>query len=130
MRSALVVVGVTLVVAACVHVSKTVLNPAMVLRPVPPEQVRIIRDSTDLVGLEYERVAILRAAGDHRSADEEDLYKALRKEAGKLGANAVIYTPPTDPTTGQKVFTLLLFHEGAEREVEVLAIRVWNPNWD
>jgi len=128
------VVASLLMVAACVPVTTTMLNPFAQFAPVEPERVRIFTDTAELAEYDYERVAILNASGDFKWVGEEDLYKAIREKAGAIGANAVLLASQMDPSPEEKVcavLTLVLtgYGSAADRKAEFIAIFVRNPDW-
>jgi hypothetical protein len=103
-------------------------NPFANFPPVEPERVRIFTDTTELAEYDYERVAVLNASGDYKWINDEDMYEAIRKKAGEIGANAVLYVQAQDPTTEEKVWNILV-RMPADRKAEVVAIFVRNPDW-
>lgn len=83
-------------VSACVSSRSTRIGTAPIRPAVEVEQVVIYRTSDQVEG-RYEEVALLNADGDHTFANEERLYKSLRKEAAELGANAIILEEVIEP---------------------------------
>ena len=121
MRNLVPLVGLTLVISACVTVNKTVLDQSFVAAPVPKEDVHIYLPGDEVP--EHTRIAILHAEGDVDLTDESDMIDKLREEAGKLGANAIIMGELKDPGTGAMVANAILGTD-AERKGQAIAIFV------
>lgn len=85
-----------LAVSACVSSRSTRIGTAPIRPAVEAEQVIIYR-TAEQVEARYDEVALLNAAGDHTFANEERLYKSLRKEAADLGANGIILDEVIEP---------------------------------
>ncbi|MDX1675413.1 MAG: hypothetical protein R3314_11520 [Longimicrobiales bacterium] len=77
-----------LAASGCVHMSRDVLVDRS-SHPVPQEDVRVVFDDDDIPE-GCERIAYLLASASTELADENDVMKKFRKEAGKLGANLVM----------------------------------------
>lgn len=86
----------TLLLEACVSARATRLGTAPIRPAIDPEQVVIYRTADQVEG-RYQEVAILTARGAHTFAEEERLYKHMRIEAAKIGANAIILDSVTEP---------------------------------
>ena len=114
-----------LLVAACVSVSKSVLDPYFQARPFAEEDVLIYGPSDSLPV--HVRVAILEAEGDRSYTDRTDLLNSLRKEAGKLGANAIIWGGTEDAGTGARVSEFLF---GTPADHSSRAIAIYIPSLD
>ncbi len=82
------VLAVTLVLGltSCVTVGKTVLMPD--LPPTSEESVQVFLPGDPVP--EHDRVAILTADFNDSMSDNSDVLNKLRKEAAKLGANAIV----------------------------------------
>ena len=91
------------------------------LPPVDPEQVVIYYHAAEIPG-EYDKVSDIRlwARG---SQDEAELEDALRKTAGKLGANGVLYHGTDDSWTGPKAAGVAAA-KGMRGEIVVIAVFV------
>ena len=92
--------------AACQQVKVSNLGPAPARPPLPTASVRLFY-SREAVPFRYDEIALLSMDADWLADDREDIYRALRKRAGEIGANAVIVAPIADPTTGEKVAAVL-----------------------
>jgi hypothetical protein len=117
-RSA-ILASMILLLAGCVSVNKTVLNRQYMTQPVAKEDVHVFF-STDTLP-PHERIAILNAKGDEAMTDEADMIDKMRKEAGKLGANAIVLNEVREPSTGAKVASAVL-GTTANRKGTALAI--------
>ena len=115
--------GLTVLLATCVSVSKSVLMDRSAF-PVPKEEVYVFVDA-DEIPESCERVAILHASGDQDLTDEGEMLDKLREEAGKLGANAVQLQSMEEAGTGERIADAL-FETGADRDADAIAL--WCPN--
>jgi hypothetical protein len=104
-RAKWMIMPMMILLSGCVSVNKSVLDRSFAQRPVPQEDVRVFFANDPLP--EHIRVAILRASGDSGFTNEGQMIDALRKEAGKLGANAVVLDEVREPGTGEKVVNAL-----------------------
>lgn len=119
MRAARWLVGLVLLLAACVSVNKSILDRSMMDSPVARDDVHVYLPGDTLP--EYRRIAILTAEGDVDTTDEGQMIDKLRQEAGKLGANAIILGDMDDPGTGARVAKALL-GTSANRKTQAIAI--------
>lgn len=93
------VLGLTLATAGCLHVHKSIVDASFKARPVAPEDVAVYH-VTGPAPPTHTVVALLDAEGDSpRTGDFVDIEGRLRAEAGKLGANAIIVQWIVDRTT-------------------------------
>ncbi len=83
-----------LILIGCVRVNKTLLNPSPTDKLFIQSEVRVYFESDEIP--EYTRVAFLAGKGND-FADESDFIEKFKKEAGKLGANAIILEDIADP---------------------------------
>lgn len=107
--------------SACVSVGKSVLDTSFQARPVAEEDVFVYVTGDSVP--EHTRVAMLDAKGNTDWTDEGDLLNKLRQEAGKLGANAIIWGETEDAGTGARVAQALL-GTSANRTTTAIAIYV------
>ena len=122
MRKSLIV-STLLLMLGCVSVQVTPIGKGTAGRPqVPTNQVAIYRTASQVPG-KYEEVALLTATGDYDLTNEAQMYAAFRKNAGQVGANAVILDATSEPTTGAKVANLFL-GTTADRRGKAIAIYV------
>ena len=112
---------VSLALAACVSVNKSILAPNPTGRTFQMEEVYVYLGQDTVP--EHTRLAILNAHGDTDVTDESDLIDKLREEAGKLGANAIILDEIEEPGTGARIAAAILDVE-TERQTQALAIYV------
>jgi hypothetical protein len=105
-RKTWMILPIMILLAGCVSVNKSVLDRSFAQRPVAPENVRVFFADDPLP--DHIRVAILRASGDSGFTNEGQMIDALRKEAGKLGANAIVLDELREPGTGERVMNALL----------------------
>ena len=113
---------VVLLVASCVTVSKSVLDPSFQSAPVPKEEVDVLLASFgDEVPADCTRVAILHASGPEAWTEEGDMIDKLRDEAGKLGANTLFVQNMEDPGAGERIVSALLDEE-PDRDSAALAL--------
>ena len=121
MKARPVLLGAVLLLSACVTVSKSVLDRSFMGARVPMEDVHVYLPGDELP--EHTRVAILNAEGDEDMTDAGQMIDELRKEAGKLGANAIVLGEIQDPGTGEKVASAIL-GTSANRKTQAIAIFV------
>ena len=106
---------------ACVSVGKSVLDTSYQANRVERDDV-FVYVAGDSVP-EHTRIALLDAKGNTDWTDEGDLLNKLRDEAGKLGANAIIWGDTEDAGTGARVAQALL-GTSANRSTTAIAIYV------
>lgn len=108
--------------AACVHVSKSVLSESYMGNPLPPGEVTVwLASLNDSIPANCERVAILHASGAQDYTNEGQIFDKLREEAGKLGANAVYVQNMEDAGTGERVVDAI-FGTGSDRDSDAVAL--------
>jgi len=115
-----VAIGLT---TACVSVNAVRLGNAPIRPEVPPEEVAIYRTPDQVPG-EYEEVALLSAHGESTWTDESDMFHAMRRKAGKLGANAIVLEAIKEPSAATKIVGEVL-GTGSERKGRAVAIYVF-----
>lgn len=103
------------VLSGCVHVSKDVLMDRSD-QPVPRENVQVFL-AGDEVPAACERVAYLHASASEDFSNEGKVLDKFRKEAGKLGANAV----SVRQAYGGSRPSSSLFDSGSDREYDAEA---------
>lgn len=106
MKAWIVLAGVALTALACVTVNKSILDRSFVDSPVPMDSVHVYLPGDEVP--EHTRVAILNAEGDTDVTDEGEMIDALREEAGKLGANAIVLGDLEEPGLGEEVVAAFL----------------------
>ncbi len=74
---------------ACMSVSKTVLDTSFQPNPIAEEDVVVYVAGDNIP--EHTRVATLEGKSDETWTNEKLLRNKMRKEAGQLGANAIIW---------------------------------------
>ncbi|MFH1765977.1 MAG: hypothetical protein ABIF09_17455 [Gemmatimonadota bacterium] len=121
MKALFSLLGLTLVLVACVSVNKSILERSFMSAPVPKEAVHVYLAGDEVP--EHTRIAILNAKGDVDLTDEGQMIDKLREEAGKLGANAIVMGELADPGTGAKVAQAIL-GTSANRKTQAIAIFV------
>ena len=112
---------VTLLVTSCVTTDVTRMNNKTYPR-VHPNDVQIFLSKEDIKS-EFEYVALIFSEGNTNWTGKDDLIKKSRREAGKLGANAIIISGIDEPSSGAKVAGEV-FGTGTERQGEIVAIRL------
>ena len=126
MKKAFLVVMVLvflIIIIACVQTNVIRLGPQASRPVVPPDQVMIYRTADQVPG-KYEEIALITAKGSAGWTNEEMMFKELRKRAGKLGANGIIFDALSEPSAGAKIAGAFL-GVGAERQGKVIAIFVF-----
>ena len=122
MAKSLLVVLLVLVTAACVSVNKSIITPNPTGVVFAKDSVQVF-SSTDSIP-SHTQVAILDAKDvDDWMTNMEDVIDELRKEAGKLGANAIILQETHDPGVLESA-ALAYFWLGAHHTGRAIAIYV------
>jgi len=111
------------VLAACVTTQALRLGTPTSRPPVPWQDV-VVYASADKVPGNYEEIALLSSTGNTALTSEKTMWNSMRKEAGKLGANAIILDAMSEPSAGAKVAAAFLLGTGAERKGKAIAIYV------
>lgn len=112
---------------ACVHTKATLVNPsAQQYPPVPPDSVIILTAESELDTLTFARIAIIEATGSGEWTTQTGMLEAMRRKAGKMGANAILMPAINEPGAGAKVAAAFL-GTGTERKGQVVALRVLGP---
>ena len=111
--------GAVLLLTGCVTVNTSLLTDAYKANPVPGIDVHVFFADDSVP--DHERVAILYAEGSDDFTDQAEMIDELRKEAGKLGANAIILKNLKEPGTGERVASVV-FGISSERRGEAIAI--------
>jgi len=104
----------------CVTARATMLTPD---RPPPvPENEVTIYLTADEVPPECVRIALIHASGDVDMTNEQQMFTAARRRAGKVGANAIVLGSMRDPRMDTRVAAELL-GISAERKGEMIGYR-------
>jgi hypothetical protein len=118
---------IAVLITACVQTKYTLVNPGGAkYDPVPPDEVWLVTSETELDTLQYVRLAIIEATGSGEWTNQTGMLDAIRKQAGKLGANAVLLPQINEPGAGAKV-AAAVFGTGTQRKGSAIAIRVIGP---
>ena len=107
--------------ADCVSTQAVRLGDGPYRPEVPWNQVIVYRTADQVPG-KYEEIALISAKGDSIWTGEEQMYKEMKKKAGKLGANAIILDAMSEPSQGAQVVSYWLLGIGGERRGKALAI--------
>ena len=95
-------------------------------RPVAANLVRVFFDEATVTGA-YERIALLSTHARWDKADPLAIVTALKTEAGRLGANAVVLAPIDDPEGGRRLAALVVPGVG---EIAGSALAIYRPPSD
>ena len=109
--------------AGCVKTTVTPFTGVASYGVVSPESVMVYRDP-GLIPAPYKELGVVSAHGDFTTFGEADIVKALRVEAGKLGANGLLLAEIKSPRGAGKVAGVLFGGEHALRRGQALAIRI------
>lgn len=118
----LVVVFGCVALGGCVSTNVTRLGAPVNYAPVAVDSVVVYRTAAQVPG-RYEEIALLNSAGATDWTDEAQMVRSMRKEAAKLGANAIILDAMSEPGAGAKV-AASIFGTSAERKGRAIAIRI------
>lgn len=116
--------ALALLLTACVTTNSSRLATTSENRPLLlPKDVALYRVASQ-VPRRYEEVALLNSTGDSGFTDESAMFESMKKEAGKVGANAVIVDALSEPSGGAKV-AAAIFGVSAQRKGKALAIWIF-----
>ena len=124
-RAGLAALTLTLALGACVRTQSAPLSAHAERAALPPDSVIVYATAAD-APQQHEPVARLEVEGDWLLANDARLIQALRVEAGRVGANAVVLSARHDPSTASKLGDVLIGNQLAMRRAEALA--VWVPS--
>ena len=108
--------------SACISTNAVRLGEPGQFAPVDPDSVKVFLKEEDVKG-DFDKVALINAEGNYTYANDERMINAMRKKAGKLGANAIILGEFKDPSTVEKIADAVI-GVGGEKKAKVLAIRL------
>lgn len=123
LKKCFVLLACLIILGACVSVNAVRLGPSGSRPPVPAEDVVIYRTADQVPG-EYEEIALLNAEGSSTWTNEANMIEAMRKKAGKMGANGIILDAISEPGAGAKVAGAI-FGVSVERKGKAVAIFVF-----
>lgn len=122
-RRRLGILAFSVLTACAPRTTVTPLGSAPRAAPLPADSVTIYRQPSEVPG-PYTQIAIVSARGDFTTVSATRIVRALRKEAGRLGANALLLGDVAAPAGARKVGGLLFGGSLALREGQAVAIRV------
>lgn len=120
---AFIIVLISISIIGCVTTKAVKLGSGPDRPPVPWEKVIVYRTADQVPG-DYEEIALLTSTGESMWTNEEQMWKSMKKKAGKLGANAIILDAMSEPSAGAKVASAFLGVGGAERKGKAIAIYI------
>ena len=129
MRVPTMLAACSLTLTGCLAVSTTQLGRPHVgydRPPFPAEKVAVYRTADQVPG-PYEEVALVHATGPLSWTTESGMYRKMREEAGRLGANAIILERVPEPTIPEKIVITEL-NVDIGREGRAVAIYVLPPD--
>lgn len=115
------VVGVFLFFS-CVHTQLTRLSEEE-YPEVQPDDVMVYFSPSEIKG-EYEKLGIIHAQGEGSWTNEHQMLETVRKKAGGIGANGVVWGDINEPSSGAKIAGAL-FGTGTTRRGQFVAIYVY-----
>ncbi|MEP7294161.1 MAG: hypothetical protein ABI835_20405 [Chloroflexota bacterium] len=73
--------------------------------------MQVFQKEDDVTG-KYDKVTLITAEGNYSYANDERMVKAMKKKAGKLGANAIVLGEFKDPSTAGRTdrLSFTMFH--------------------
>ena len=107
----------SVLITSCVSTEAVRLGNGPIRPPVPWDKVIIYRTADQVPG-KYEEVSILSSKEDSIWTNEEQMYKEMRKKAGKLGANAIVGVDIDYEVLGQGGNMLMVTASGTAVTVE------------
>ena len=124
MSMGLLLAATMMCASGCVVTNASRLSTSSENRPlVLPQDVALYRTASQ-VPRRYEEVALLNSSGDANYTNEAKMFESMKKEAGKVGANAVVLDALSEPGAGAKV-AAAIFGVSAQRKGKALAIWVF-----
>jgi hypothetical protein len=108
--------------SACISTNAVRLGEPGRFPAVHEDSVRVFLTEADVKG-DFDKVALINAEGNYTYATDEKMINAMKKKAGKLGANAIILGEFKDPSTVEKIADAVI-GVGGEKKAKVLAIRL------
>jgi hypothetical protein len=121
-RRTTVLLAFLLLLGGCINTSAVRLGAPGQYAPVAEQDVKVFLKEED-VEQEFEKLALISAEGDYSYANDERMINAMKKKAGKLGANAIILGEFREPSTVEKIADAIV-GVGGEKTGQVLAIRL------
>jgi len=112
----------SMLIWGCVHAGLT-LTTGQARPPIAPDEVKIYENAAKVPG-KYEEVGIITANGDYVHTDVAEMYKAMRQEAAKFGANGVILGEVVEPETSGRIIHSITGY-GGDRAGKATAIYVF-----
>lgn len=112
--------------AGCVSTSVTHLDSGVRLAPTTPDAVVLYRSASQVPG-PYREIALLDSSGDVDLTSPAQMYKSMREQAAKIGANGVILGEVINPSSGAQVASWV-FGTPADRRTQAVAIFVTAPS--
>ncbi len=131
MKTSVAAVAIAAVcLTACVSTNATMLGASATgAKPVAmvtdPAAIAIYRTPDQVPG-KYTEVALLNSTGDSNYTTEKGMFKSMRKQAAKVGANGIILDNVKEPGSGAKV-AAAIFGVSAQRKGQSIAIVVEKP---
>jgi hypothetical protein len=116
------ILALMLSLSACISTNAVRLGQPGQFPEVHQDSVRVFLTEAD-VKEDFDKVALINAEGNYTYATDEKMINAMRKKAGKLGANAIILGEFKDPSTVEKIADAVI-GVGGEKKAKVLAIRL------
>lgn len=105
MRVPTTLAACSLTLVGCLSVHSTQLGPPRLVQDRPlvaAEDVAIYREADQVPG-DYEEVGLLHATGSLSWSTESEMYRKMREEAARLGANAIILVPMPELSVREKI---------------------------
>lgn len=109
-----------LILSGCITTDVAVMSSKK-YEPVAAENVRVFLYQED-VPEECEEVAMIDAQGNTNSTNQAQMIRAAKREAGKVGGNAVVVDQVKEPSAGAQV-AAAVFGFGTSRKGRMVALR-------
>lgn len=123
MRSLIVASALgALMLSGCVSTSTTMLAAGTAGPATMPDSVVIYRTAAQVPG-PYRELALLDSVGDANATNQSMMYRSMRSEAAKIGANGIILDSTTEPSAAAQVAGAI-FGVGANRRGRAVAVLV------
>ncbi len=123
MRIAVLIAVVCLTVLACINAQVTRIGAPVMYNPVMEDSVEVYLAEAD-IPCKFEKIAVIHAQGEGTWTNEDQMIRKAKKEAGKIGANAILITQVNEPSAGAKVAGAI-FGVGTTRRGQIVALRLF-----
>ena len=109
-RAAALALAGAVLLSACTTTSAVLLGETAPYPETDPHEIRVFLRESDVRG-DYERIALVSARSGSSWSDDADLIRAMRRRAARLGATGLIVGDIRDPSTVERIASVLTDYE-------------------